>query len=63
MGAKVVDTVSNKTTILLAGTNPGSKLAKAQQLGIRIIFELQELLPESRNPETTKSSETESSLF
>ena len=63
LGAKVVDTVSNKTTILLAGTNPGSKLTKAKQLGIRIVYELQELLPESSNPETTKSSETESSLF
>ena len=63
LGAKVVDTVSNKTTILLAGTNPGSKLTKAKQLGIRIVYELQELLPQSNQSQNEQSHEKEPSLF
>jgi DNA ligase (NAD+) len=43
-GAKVVDTVSKTTTILLAGESAGSKLDKAQKLGIRIIENLDELV-------------------
>ncbi len=36
-GGKVVDSVSNKTNYLLVGAQPGSKLQKAEKLGINII--------------------------
>lgn len=39
LGAKAVDSVSKKTTIVVVGENPGSKLEKAKKLGIKTINE------------------------
>lgn len=37
LGAKITNAVSSTTTILLVGDKPGSKLSKAESLGIKII--------------------------
>jgi DNA ligase (NAD+) len=44
LGAKVTGSVSKKTDLVIAGENAGSKLAKAQELGIAVIGSEEELL-------------------
>jgi DNA ligase (NAD+) len=38
-GGKVTGSVSKKTSYVLAGESPGTKLAKAEQLGVEVIDE------------------------
>ncbi|MFC3750498.1 NAD-dependent DNA ligase LigA [Paenibacillus sp. GCM10012306] len=44
LGAKVTGSVSKKTDLVIAGEKAGSKLAKAQQLGIQVIEDEEELI-------------------
>ena len=44
LGAKVSGSISAKTTALLAGDNAGSKLAKAESLGVKVVSEAELLV-------------------
>ena len=52
-GARVSGSVSAKTTALISGENPGSKFAKAEELGVEIIDQagFNRLLDDSANSE------------
>jgi DNA ligase (NAD+) len=52
LGAKVSDNVSKKTTGVVVGESPGSKVAKAQKAGVPILGEdeLKALLAEAGPP-------------
>ncbi|HAR74957.1 MAG TPA: hypothetical protein DCR60_01820, partial [Psychrobacter sp.] len=39
LGAKVSGSISAKTTALLAGDKAGSKMAKAEKLGVKVVGE------------------------
>jgi DNA ligase (NAD+) len=44
LGAKITTAVTSATTILLVGEKPGSKLTKAESLGIKVVYSVEEII-------------------
>jgi DNA ligase (NAD+) len=54
MSGKVTSSVTKKTNYVVAGSNPGSKLARAQELGIKVVneAEFQDMLQKAHGEES-----------
>jgi DNA ligase (NAD+) len=50
-GGRVTSSVSSKTAVVVAGESPGSKIAKAEELGVRVIDEQVFLLLLEKGPD------------
>ncbi|MGE5396180.1 MAG: NAD-dependent DNA ligase LigA [Chitinophagales bacterium] len=63
LGGKVTSSVSRNTSFVLAGTDPGSKLQKAQSLGIRVLDEAEFMEITSRQNDAASENIGPASLF
>lgn len=62
LGGKTASSVSKKTSLVVAGENAGSKLTKAQTLGVKVIGEAEFLAMIGENAAETPETEPEGQL-